>query len=71
VIGRPPLTAGNTNRPVDSTCRQVTIGAGSLIGANAVLYTGIIIGERVLVGDLASLREGASSTSKPCWDGVC
>jgi acetyltransferase-like isoleucine patch superfamily enzyme len=58
VIGRPPLSAGNTTRPIDSGPRPVVVGAGSIIGANAVLYTGITIGTQVLVGDLASIREG-------------
>lgn len=57
VIGRPPLPTGNLNRPVDSGYRPLLIGAGCVIGANAVLYTGSQIGEQVLIGDLASLRE--------------
>lgn len=57
VIGRPPLAAGTLSRPVDSTPRPLMIGAGSIVGANAVLYTGLTIGERVLIGDLASVRE--------------
>lgn len=60
VIGRPPMSAGNTTRPVSSASRPLTIGAGSIIGANAVLYTGITIGQRVLIGDLTSIREGCS-----------
>lgn len=57
IIGRPPLSAGNTTRPINSSARQMTIGAGSVIGANVVLYTGLRIGSQVLVGDLASIRE--------------
>jgi acetyltransferase-like isoleucine patch superfamily enzyme len=60
VIGRPPMSAGNTTRPVSSAPRPLTIGVGSIVGANAVLYTGITIGERVLIGDLTSIREGCS-----------
>ena len=37
---------------------ELTIGAGSIIGCNAVIYTGSRIGNQVLIGDLASLREG-------------
>ena len=58
VIGRPPLSAGNTTHPVNSSPRPLSVGAGSVIGANAVLYTGIQIGTNVLIGDLASIREG-------------
>ena len=57
VIGRPPLPTGNLNRPVDTSFRPLSIGEGSVIGANTVLYTGCQIAEQVLIGDLASLRE--------------
>ena len=60
VVGRPPMSAGNTTRPISSEPRPLTIGEGSIVGANAVLYTGVTIGEHVLVGDLASIREGCS-----------
>ncbi|MCC7450010.1 MAG: N-acetyltransferase [Anaerolineae bacterium] len=60
VIGRPPMSAGNTTRPVNSALRPLTIGAGSIIGANAVLYTGITIGQQVMLGDLATIREGCT-----------
>jgi acetyltransferase-like isoleucine patch superfamily enzyme len=60
VIGRPPKSAGNTTRPLDPSLRSVEIGANSIIGANAVLYTGITLGTRVLIGDLASIREGCT-----------
>ncbi len=58
VIGRPPLSAGNTTRPLTSETLPFVIGAGSIIGANAVLYSGIQLGANVLIGDLASIREG-------------
>jgi acetyltransferase-like isoleucine patch superfamily enzyme len=58
VLGRPPLSTGTMNRATISGLRPLQIGAGSIIGANAVLYHGTRLGERVLVGDLASLREG-------------
>jgi acetyltransferase-like isoleucine patch superfamily enzyme len=57
VLGRPPRSAGNTNRPLAAP-RPLLIGPGSIIGANAVLYTGITVGARVLIGDLATIREG-------------
>ncbi len=58
VLGRPPKSAGNTTRPLDQDHSKLVIGSGSVIGANAVLYTGITIGNHVLIGDLASVREG-------------
>jgi UDP-3-O-[3-hydroxymyristoyl] glucosamine N-acyltransferase len=58
VIGRLPISTGNTNRPLVSDFQPVSIGAGSIIGCNTVLYTGISIGERLLIADLGSIREG-------------
>jgi acetyltransferase-like isoleucine patch superfamily enzyme len=60
VIGRMPKTAGNTNRPLVGEYLPVRIGAGSVIGCNAVLYTGIEIRRRVLICDLATIREGCT-----------
>ena len=58
VIGRPPIRVGTTNRPIEVADHAVQIGAGCIIGANSVLYCNLNIGERVLIGDLASIREG-------------
>ena len=58
VIGRPPIRAGTTNRPVDSGDATVRIGSDSIIGANCVLYTNMHIGSNVLIGDLTVIREG-------------
>ena len=57
-IGRVPISNGTTTRPIQSAFQEVTIGAHSIVGANAVVYTGTSFGERVLIGDLASFREG-------------
>ncbi len=57
VIGKPPKSAGNMTRRIDSNPRILTIGKGSIIGANSILYTGIRIGNNVLIGDLTSIRE--------------
>lgn len=58
VIGRPPIRAGLANRPLKGCESGVRIGAGCVIGANSVLYCDLEIGDRVLIGDLASIREG-------------
>jgi acetyltransferase-like isoleucine patch superfamily enzyme len=60
VIGRPPISNGSTTRPVRSSFGELSIGDGSIIGAHAVLYTGSRFAARVLVGDLASVREGCT-----------
>ncbi len=59
-IGRIPISNANTTRPIQSAFGSVTIGAGSIVGANSVLYTDVHLGEQVLIGDLASIREGCS-----------
>jgi acetyltransferase-like isoleucine patch superfamily enzyme len=58
VLGRPARSAGNTTRPLDQPPASLTLGPGTIVGANAVVYTGSRIGARVLIGDLATLREG-------------
>lgn len=58
VLGRPPLSTGNTTRPLHKPLRPLTLGPGTIVGANAVLYAGSCIGSGVLIGDLATLREG-------------
>jgi acetyltransferase-like isoleucine patch superfamily enzyme len=58
VIGRIPISNGTTTRPVHSAFGAVVIGNGSVIGCNAVIYTDNTFGARVLIGDLASVREG-------------
>lgn len=58
VLGRKPMTSGNTTRPVPSEPGPLVLGARCVVGANAVLYAGSTYGARVMVGDLASVREG-------------
>ena len=59
VIGRPPIRAGTTNRPVSSGDETVRIGADCVIGANCVFYTHLTLGNNVLICDLTSIREGS------------
>lgn len=58
VIGRLPISTGNINRHVDSSYKPLVIGKECVIGANSVLYTGIKMGNHVLIGDLTRIREG-------------
>jgi acetyltransferase-like isoleucine patch superfamily enzyme len=58
VLGRMPIPTPTTTRPVRAEFGQLVIGDGSIVGANAVLYTGSRFGRQVLIGDLASVREG-------------
>src|SRR5690242_6499564 len=54
VLGRPPVSTGNTTRPLQKHLGPLTLGPGTIIGANAVLYAGSRIGARVMIGDLAT-----------------
>lgn len=58
VLGRRPRTCGNTTRPVPADPGPLVLGPACVVGANAVLYAGSTLGARVMVGDLASVREG-------------
>ena len=58
VVGREPGGAGATAREPTFT-RRLTIGDGCAIGAHATIYYGVEIGTHTLIGDAASIREGA------------
>jgi acetyltransferase-like isoleucine patch superfamily enzyme len=58
ILGRPPISNGTTTRPVESSFASLRVGAGSIVGCHAVVYTDVDLGPRVLIGDLASIREG-------------
>ena len=59
VLGRVPRGTATMTRPIAAPAPLV-IGRDCIIGANAVLYAGSTLGDRVLVSDLASLREGCT-----------
>jgi len=58
VLGREPNGAGAVTRP-PVFVRRVSIGNGCAIGAHATIYCDVEIGPDSLVGDGASIREGA------------
>ncbi|WP_051083642.1 transferase [Sphingomonas sp. Mn802worker] len=55
-IGKEPKGAGAVAREIQFE-RTVSIGAGSSIGPHATVYYDVVIGERTLLGDCASVRE--------------
>jgi acetyltransferase-like isoleucine patch superfamily enzyme len=58
VIGRLPISTGNTNLPLVADYLPVEVGPGCVIGCNSVLYTGVTLLNRVLICDLCVVREG-------------
>ena len=58
VIGRPPKSNGNLKHRLAENFKATTIGVGCIIGANAVIYIQNKIGDHVLIGDGAKIREG-------------
>lgn len=58
VIGRNPKGSGNLIHKLEDKYDPVIIGSGCVIGANAVIYADNKIGNNVLIGDCAQLREG-------------
>ncbi len=57
VIGRPPKGAGNLVHKLEKSFDPVEIGKGCVIGSNAVIYAANKLGNNVLIGDGAQLRE--------------
>jgi len=57
VIGRPPMGVKSMRIQPSARYSDVTIGRGSVIGANVVIYAGVDIGDRVLIGDGVTIRE--------------
>ncbi len=58
VLGRRPLHKREHDAPRPSDPGPLVLGPCCVVGANAVLYAGSTLGARVMVGDLASVREG-------------
>ena len=59
VLGRLPLSTGNVIRPLPDEHLPLHVGAGSVIGCNSILYTGVTLGEKVLICDSSNIREGS------------
>ena len=57
VIGKLPMRAANSAVTKDQELPPCNIGSDCIIGANVVIYRGSEIDQKVLVADLASVRE--------------
>ncbi|MEA2030860.1 MAG: DapH/DapD/GlmU-related protein [candidate division Zixibacteria bacterium] len=56
-IGKLPMKAANSAVTKDTELPHCTISSGCIIGTGVVIYRGTEIGEKVLVADLATVRE--------------
>jgi UDP-3-O-[3-hydroxymyristoyl] glucosamine N-acyltransferase len=60
ILGRAPRGSPIMTHPVAEDHPPVKLAARCQVGANAVLYAGVELADDVLVGDLASIREGCT-----------
>ena len=60
VLGKRPMRGPRSAITRESPLEHATIGDDSLIGTAAIVYAGARVGRRVLIADLASIRENSS-----------
>lgn len=60
VLGRLPMANRTVTRAVTREFAELSLGDGTIIGCNSVIYTGSRIGKGVLINDLTSIREGCA-----------
>ena len=60
VLGKSPMRAANSALPPGGSQPPLEVGNHCLIGAGVVLYVGCTLAERVMVADLATVREAVS-----------
>ncbi len=57
ILGRVPRSGAASTRQVKKELPPLKIGDSCVIGTNVILYRGTVTGNKVLIGDLASIRE--------------
>jgi UDP-3-O-[3-hydroxymyristoyl] glucosamine N-acyltransferase len=57
VLGRPPKSSAISTRKVERSLPPLQIGDNAVIGACVTLYAGTKVGPRVMIADMASIRE--------------
>ena len=57
VIGKVPKGAGSSSRPIEYN-KSIKIGNNSSICPHSIIYYDVIIGNKTLIADCASVREG-------------
>jgi UDP-2-acetamido-3-amino-2,3-dideoxy-glucuronate N-acetyltransferase len=64
-VGKLPMKAANSATTKGSaSLPPAVIGSGSIIGTGAIVYAGCKIGEKVLIADLATVREDVTIGDK-------
>jgi UDP-2-acetamido-3-amino-2,3-dideoxy-glucuronate N-acetyltransferase len=57
ILGRVPRSGASSYRKASQRLPPLEVGDDCVIGTNAIVYRGTVIGNQVLIGDLASIRE--------------
>lgn len=60
VIGKEPMRAANSATTSDEKLPPCSLSDDCIIGTGAVIYRGAILGKRILVADLATVRENVT-----------
>ncbi len=60
VIGKEPMRAANSAVTKEQKLPPCQIGSESIIGTGAVIYRGAQLGQKILVADLATVRENVT-----------
>ena len=68
VIGKLPVRAANSVMKPTGELPACIIGDNCIIGANVIIYRGCSIGQKVLIADLATIRENVKIG--PCIDAM-
>lgn len=64
VIGKLPMRSVNSIFKDEKELEPAVIGDNCLIGAGVIIYVGCVIGEKVLIADLATVRENVTIGDK-------
>jgi acetyltransferase-like isoleucine patch superfamily enzyme len=58
IVGRKPMRSKALAREADTWIRHTQIGDGVVIGAHAIVYCDVVVGDDTLIADAAHVREG-------------
>lgn len=64
ILGKQPHPGKTSTVRADIPWTPLNIGFGSILGSGVILYAGSTLGEEVMIGDLATVREGCRIGSR-------